>query len=107
MVAFRVTLGQGGQPSWWLCGVNDELLAWAGRYYVSLAFARNEAAAFQSAALRAEYQIYPHPAGGWGWRAVQPVDYFMAYSAGCFNKPAEARRAARDVKTVAHRASGL
>ena len=39
MVAFRVEIGQGGQPSWWLYGVNDELLAWAGRYYVSLAFA--------------------------------------------------------------------
>jgi hypothetical protein len=64
MVAFRVALTQGGQPSWWLYGAHDELLAWAGRYHVSLAFAHDEAAAFQSAALRAEYQIYPYPTGG-------------------------------------------
>lgn len=107
MVAFRVEIGEGGQPSWWLYGVNDELLAWAGRYYVSLAFARDEAAAFRSSALRAVYEIYTHPAGGWGWRAVQPVDYYMAHSAVGFTKLAEARRAARHVKTVAHRASGL
>jgi hypothetical protein len=107
MVAFRVALGQGGQPSWWLYGANDELLAWAGRNYVSLAFARYEAAAFQSAARRVEYQIYPHPDGGWGWRAVQPVDYYMAHSAGGFTKPAEARRAAKKVKALAQRASGL
>lgn len=107
MVAFRVELGQDGKPSWWLYGANDELLAWAGRYYVSLAFARDEAAAFQSAARRAEYQIFPHPAGGWGWRAVQPVNYYMAHSVGPFTKQAEARRAARNVKTMAHRASGL
>jgi len=107
MVTFRVALGQGGQPSWWLYGANDEPLAWAGRYYVSLAFAHDEAAAFRSAARRAEYQIYLHPAGGWGWRAVQPVEYYMAHSIGSFAKPAEARRAARNVKILAQRAPAL
>lgn len=106
-MAFRVALSEGGQPSWWLYGPDDELLAWAGRYFVSLAFAQNEAAAFQLSALDAQYEIYPHPAGGWGWRAVQPVDFHLAYSAGGFASPAEARHAARHVKTLAHRASGL
>lgn len=106
-MAFRVALGHSGQPSWWLYGANDEILAWAGRYYASLAFAHNEASAFKSAALRAQYEIYPHPDGGWGWRAVQPVDYYMAYSARGFKRTAEARRAARIVKTLARRAAGL
>ena len=106
-MTFRVAHGQGGQPSWWLYGADGELLAWAGRYFVSLAFARKEAAAFQSSALGADYEIYPHPDGGWGWRAVQPVEYYMAYSPGGFTTTADARRAARSAKAVAHRASGL
>jgi hypothetical protein len=106
-VIFRVALSQNGAPSWWLYGDNEELLAWAGRCYVSLEFAHREASAFQLAALRARYEIYPHPAGGWGWRAVQPIDYYMAYSARNFARQADARRAGRAAKKVASRAPGL
>lgn len=104
---FRIATGPDGAPSWWLYGTNDELLAWAGRQYVSLEFAHKEASAFQLAALRVRYEIYPHPAGGWAWRAVQPVDNYMAYSGGSFTRQGEARKAARHVKKGVHRSTGL
>lgn len=63
-----LTVGQG--PSWWL-HESGEVLAWPGRYYVSLAFAEREAAAFKAAAATATFEILPAP-GGWQWRAGSP-----------------------------------
>lgn len=100
---FLVALGQGGAPSWWLYSADGDVLAWAGRYFVSLAFAQQEASTFKSAASRAKYEIYPHSDGGWGWRALQPVDYYMAFSSGSYTWAAHARRAARKIEK---RASG-
>lgn len=104
---FHVTFDQDGKPSWWLYGANDEPVAWAGKYYVSLAFAHKEASAFRSGATAAKYEIFSLPDGGWGWRAVQPVDYHMGSSVHGFTSSAEARRAARKVRKAALRATGL
>ncbi|MDQ0769368.1 hypothetical protein QF031_002117 [Pseudarthrobacter defluvii] len=104
---FRVTTGPDGAPSWWLYGAHVELLAWAGRRYVSLEFARTEASAFRLAALRVRYEIYPHPDGGWAWRAIEPVDNYMAYSGTSFVHQAEARRAARHVRRGVSHSTGL
>ena len=104
---FHVALDQNGKPSWWLYGANNELLAWAGRYYASLAFARKEASAFRAIASTATYEIHPHPDDSWSWRVIQPVDYYMAYSVPSFASSTAARRAARKVRKGAARASGL
>lgn len=94
--------GQG--PSWWL-HESGEVLAWPGRYYVSLAFAEREAATFKAAAASATFEIFPAP-GGWQWRAVQPVDYYMAYSPRVFARPSEARRAGRELRHKIQHAIG-
>ncbi|MGO4235797.1 hypothetical protein [Pseudarthrobacter sp. YAF2] len=104
---FHVAMSPDGQPSWWLYGANDELEAWAGRYYASLEFAHKEASAFRASASSVGYEIFPHPDGGWGWRAVQPVNYCMVYSARGFPSAREARRVARTVRKAAPRAGGL
>ncbi|PTT68502.1 hypothetical protein [Arthrobacter sp. HMWF013] len=96
---------RGEGPSWWLYN-NDELLAWPDRYFVSLAFAGREAAIFKSTAGGVTFEIFQCP-GGWRWRAVQPVDYYMAYSSRVFVRPAEARRAGREVRHKVRHAKGL
>jgi uncharacterized protein YegP (UPF0339 family) len=100
---FLVALGLSGGPSWWLYGADGELLAWAGQYFASLAYAHKSATAFKSAASAAEYEIYAHADGGWRWRAVQYINYYIACSPESFDEAAHARRAARN---VAKRASG-
>lgn len=103
MVKFEVAdRGQG--PSWWL-SENGELLAWPGRYFASMAFAEREAAAFKAAAVSATFEIF-RSSEGWRWRAVQPVDYFMAYSPGAFTRPAQARKAGREIRHKVQRAVG-
>lgn len=78
--------GQG--LSGWLYD-NGELLAWPDRYFASLAFARREAAWFKASTAGTPFENLPVP-GGWRWRAVQPVDYYMAYSPKVFARPAQA-----------------
>jgi hypothetical protein len=89
-----VDRGQG--PSWWLYD-SDELLAWPGRYYATLAFAQREAERFRAAAPQAIFEVFQAP-GGWQWRAVQPYDYYLAYSPGVFDRPGQARKAGRQVR---------
>jgi hypothetical protein len=81
------------------------MLAWAGRYFVSLEYAQKSALAFKSSASGAKYEIYPHADGGWRWRALQYIDYYTAYSPESFGEAAHARRAARNVAKGAPRAA--
>jgi uncharacterized protein YegP (UPF0339 family) len=104
-VEFLVALSLSGSPSWWLYNADGEILAWAGQYFASLAFARKSALAFQSAASGASYEIYPHADGGWRWRALQYINYYVASSPESFGNAAEARRAARQVAKGAANAS--
>ena len=94
--------GQG--PSWWL-HENGEVLAWPGCYYVSLAFAEREAAAFKAGAASATFEIF-QASGGWQWRAVQPIEYYMAFSAGVFARPSQARKAGRELRHKVQHAVG-
>ena len=43
---FVVGNTQGGQPSWWLYGGNNEMVAWAGETFASTANAQRAATAF-------------------------------------------------------------
>jgi hypothetical protein len=103
---FLVGLGPSGSPSWWLYGSNDEMLAWAGRYFASLEYAQRSALAFKSSAAAAKFEVYPYGDGGWRWRTLQYIDYYMAYSPGSFNEAAHARRAARNIAKGVSRAAG-
>lgn len=97
---------RGNGPSWWLHGPDDEVLAWAGRYFATLAFAAREAAVFKSAASAVDYEVYRQPDGGWGWKAIEPVGYCMANSAENFAHPGQARRATRSIRKHVSGASG-
>ena len=103
----RFEIGDRGQgPSWWLFD-NDVLLASPDRYYSSVAFAEREAAAFRAgAAAGVTIEVFPCP-GGWRWRAVQPVNYYAASSARIFPRPAQARRAGRDVRRKVRHAESI
>lgn len=95
---------RGEGPTWWL-HENGDVLAWPGRYYASLAFAEREAAAFKKAAATATFEIFQAP-GGWQWRAVQSLDYYMAYSPTVFALPAQARKAGRELRHKVQHATG-
>ena len=103
---FLVAPGLGGGPSWWLYSTDGELLAWAGQYFASLAYAHKSAMAFKSAAKEAQYEVYSHADGGWRWRAVEYINYPMASSPESFPDRARARRAAKNVAKGASRAVG-
>jgi hypothetical protein len=96
-------MDQGQGPSWWLYD-NGELLAWPGRYFATLDFARREADRFRDAAPRATFEVVQCP-GGWQWRAVQPYDYYMAYSPAVFDRPGQARKAGRQMRRKLQHAS--
>ena len=82
------------------------MLAWAGRHFASLEYARKSALAFRSSATAAKYEIYPHADGGWRWRALQYIDYYTACSPESFSEAAHARRAARNIAKSVSRAAG-
>lgn len=49
---FRVLNTQGGQPSWWLYGGNNQMVAWAGETFASTSNANRAAQAFKLGARR-------------------------------------------------------
>lgn len=104
---FEVALDADGRPSWWLYGAHAEPVAWAGRYYASLDFAHREAMFFRLAAPAAAFEVFPHPDGGWSWRAVRLVNYYMGYSSCGFPSMSHARRAVREIQRTVPRATGL
>lgn len=104
-VKFLIAPGLSGGPSWWLYGADGEVLAWAGQYFASLAYAQQAALMFKSAASRATYEIYPDGDGRWKWRALEYLNYSIACSPESFVKEAQARRAARNAAKSASSAT--
>lgn len=103
---FLVTNDQGGNPSWWLYGANNEMVAWAGESFASLSNATRAAAAFKAGASTARYEVYPDAAGEYRWRAWRSSDK-VAASGEAFASKSNAERAAENVRQNAGSATGL
>lgn len=102
---FQVGTTQGGQPSWWLYGNNNRMVAWAGETFASERNARRACEAFKSAARVAYYDIYQDAGGSWRWRAWRSSDK-VASSGESFDSKSNAERAAANVRDNAGGATG-
>lgn len=85
------------QPSWWLYGDRNEVVAWAGETYPSLRVAENAALTFRSDASRAKFELYQDRARKWRWRAFL-ADTLIASSGEAYLSELSARRAANAVR---------
>lgn len=57
-----------GQPSWWLYGGNNQMVAWAGETFASSYNAKRAAGSFKSGAKTARYEVYQDSGNDWRWR---------------------------------------
>ncbi len=103
---FLVTNDTGGKPSWWLYGANNEMAAWAGESFDSLANATRAATSFKVGASTARYDVYADAAGKYRWRAWRGSDK-VASSGEAFASKSNAERAAENVRQNAGRATGV
>jgi len=102
---FEVKSTQGGQPSWWLYGGNNRMVAWAGETFASTSNAKRAAESFKAGASSARYEIYEDAGGSWRWRAWRSSDK-VASSGESFADEHSARRAAENVRDNAGLAEG-
>ena len=90
------------RPSWWLYDADNQVVAWAGDMFASLAEAQTAAEFFQFGASRLRFEHYLDRTGQWRWRALDG-DCKIASSTMTYPTELAARRAAHLVKTtVAH-----
>lgn len=102
---FSVGNNQAGEPSWWLYGDNNRMVAWAGETFASTANASRAAQAFKLGAASARYEVYPDASGAWRWRAWRSSDK-VAASGEAFDSKSNAERAAVNVRDNAGGATG-
>lgn len=102
---FTVANTQGGEPSWWLYGNNNRMVAWAGETFDSASNATRAAQAFKLGAASARFEVYPDAGGNWRWRAWRSSDK-VASSGESFDNQDNAERAAINVRDNAGSASG-
>jgi uncharacterized protein len=95
-----------GQPSWWLIGLNNRVVAWAGRTFDSVTEARQAANCFAICSATADFEIYGEARGSWRWRAWH-ARQLVAVSANGFTTKQNARRAAESIRANARSAEGL
>ncbi|MFN8046586.1 MAG: hypothetical protein U0Q08_11160 [Dermatophilaceae bacterium] len=105
MWRFHVDYNRAGAATWWLYGNNNEMVAWAGESFASLANARRAASAFKAGARSARYDVYLDAAGAWRWRAWRSSDK-VAASGESFSSEYAAQRAAANVSDNAGRYAG-
>ncbi|MCW2690602.1 MAG: hypothetical protein JWR37_5492 [Mycobacterium sp.] len=106
-MAMRYAVGndQLGQPSWWLYGDNNKVVAWAGESFPSVCLAERAADDFKASAGTAEFDVYDEVGGKWRWQAWL-TNIRVATSANGFTTKQNARRAADNVRGNATDASG-
>jgi uncharacterized protein YegP (UPF0339 family) len=89
------------QPTWWLYGADNTLVAWAGDTFATRSQAEHAAEEFRYQAARARFELFQDRQGRWRWRAVLRDDK-IASSSEVFPSEIAARRAANAVRdTVA------
>ena len=102
---FEVGNNRAGEPTWWLYGDNNRMVAWAGETFASGTNARRAAEAFKAGARTADYEVYAGPDGNYRWRAWRSSDK-VASSGESFDSRSNAERAAANVRDNAGSASG-
>lgn len=102
---FSVGNTKGGQPSWWLYGGNNQMVAWAGETFASTYSAERAAQAFKTGARTATYDVYQDAGGHWRWRAIRGGNK-VASSGESFDSKYNAERAAQNVRDNAGGATG-
>jgi len=105
MLRFKIGTNQRGDACWWLYAANNELVAWSGESFASLANARRAASAFRAGAATARYDVYLDNANCWRWRAWRSSDK-VASSGQSFSSQQSAERAAANVRDNAGSATG-
>lgn len=93
-------------PAWWLVDDDDHVVAWAGRTFVSLAFADQAAHDFRVNADDPDYRVHAGAGGSWRWAAWRPEGVRVAVSGDWFPSAGVAREAARRVQRQAGTAIG-
>ena len=94
---FKVQNTQSGEPSWWLYGDNNKLVAWAGETFASPYNAERAAVSFKAGAYSARYEIYLDAGQAWRWRAWRSSDK-VAASGESFSSKSAAEAAAENVR---------
>jgi hypothetical protein len=102
---FAVGRNLASKPAWWLVDDDERVLAWAGRTFVTLAYADQAAHDFRVNAGHPEYRFHPRSSGVWRWTAWES-EIRVAISMHGFPNEHTAREAAARVREHARRAIG-
>lgn len=90
------------RPSWWLYGCDNQVIAWAGDMFASLAGAEAAAEQFRFGALHTRFELFQDRTSLWRWRAMVG-ERKVACSSDTYLSQLAARRAANLVRDhVAH-----
>jgi hypothetical protein len=103
---FVIETNLASKPAWWLLDDDDRVLAWAGRTFVSLAYADQAAHDFRVNADDPDYRVQAGAGDRWRWTAWRSEGVRVAASGYSFTSEAAARDAARLVKRHAGTAIG-
>jgi hypothetical protein len=103
---FIIETDRANSPTWRLVGDDDRVIAWAGRTFVSLAYADQAAHDFRVSAEDPDYRVNSRAGGDWQWAAWHPVGVRVAVSGDGFPSEQDARNAARQVQQQACTAIG-
>lgn len=103
---FIVETNLASSPAWWLVDDADHVVAWAGRTFVSLAYADQAAHDFRVNTDDPDYRVRTRAGGDWQWAAWRPEGVRVAVSGDWFSSGEAARDAARRVRQQACTAIG-
>jgi hypothetical protein len=103
---FIIETDRANSPTWRLVGDDDRVIAWAGRTFVSLAYADQAAHDFRVSAEDPDYRVNSRAGGDWQWAAWHPEGVRVAVSGDWFPREQDARNAARQVQQQACTAIG-
>lgn len=103
---FVVETNLASHAAWWLVDDENHVVAWAGRTFVSLAYADQAAHDFRVNSDDPDYRVRPGAGGEWQWGAWRPEGVRVAVSGDWFPDAEAARDAARRVRQLACTAIG-
>ncbi|HET9899450.1 MAG TPA: hypothetical protein VFR46_00025 [Actinomycetes bacterium] len=103
---FVIETNLASQPSWWLVDNDDQVLAWAGTTYISVAYADQAAHDFRVNAVDPDYRVHARAGSSWWWTAWCSEGVRVAVSSEPFPTERAARDAARIVQQEASTALG-
>lgn len=103
---FIIDKNLASKPAWWLVDDDDHVIAWAGRTFVSLAYADEAAHDFRVNAEDPDYRVRAKTGGCWQWAAWRAEGVRVAVSGDWFPSEEAACDAARRVQQQACTAIG-